>query len=39
MATMNPETIDTAHAAIQSDDELLFVCPDRDTVGFVQSDR
>ena len=38
LATMNSETIQTAHAA-QADDELLFLCPDRDAVGFVQSDR
>ena len=36
---MNPETIQPSHAAQSADDELLFLCPDRDTVGFVQSER
>lgn len=37
---MNPSTTEIAHAAAQTaDDELLFLCPDRDTLGFVPSSR
>jgi hypothetical protein len=37
---MNPETNETAHAAAQpADEELLFLCPDRDASGFVPSNR
>lgn len=40
MATMNPSNTDSAHAAAQPiDDELLFLCPDRDCAGFVPSSR
>lgn len=40
MAPMNSSTTETAHAAAQTaDDELLFLCPDRDTIGFVPSSR
>ena len=40
MATMNPETSETSHAAAQmADDELVFLCPDRDGPGFVPSSR
>jgi len=35
---MNPETNDHAHAQ-PADDELLFLCPDRDEPGFVPSSR
>jgi hypothetical protein len=36
---MNPETNETAHAAQPADEELLFLCPDRDASGFVPSSR
>lgn len=40
MATMNPDTTENAHATAQAaDDELLFLCPDRDAIGFVPSSR
>jgi hypothetical protein len=37
---MNTNTSETAHApAHPADDELLFLCPDRDAIGFVPSER
>jgi hypothetical protein len=37
---MHPSTTEIAHAAAQTaDDELLFLCPDRDDLGFVPSSR
>jgi hypothetical protein len=37
---MNPDTSESAHAAAHpADEELLFLCPDRDALGFVPSSR
>ena len=37
---MNPSTPESAHAPAQPvDDELMFLCPDRDAIGFVPSSR
>ncbi len=37
---MNPSTTEIVHAAAQmADDELMFLCPDRDSTGFVPSSR
>jgi hypothetical protein len=37
---MNPNTNENAHAPAQSaDEELMFLCPDRDALGFVPSSR
>jgi hypothetical protein len=35
---MNLDTNETAHAQV-ADEDLLFLCPDRDGAGFVPSDR
>jgi hypothetical protein len=40
IGTMNTVTTETAHAPVhQADDELMFLCPDRDATGFVPSSR
>jgi len=37
---MNPSTTEIVHAAAHTaDDELMFLCPDRDSIGFVPSSR
>lgn len=35
---MNPDTNDKVHAQA-ADEDLLFLCPDRDEAGFVPSSR
>jgi hypothetical protein len=35
---MTPDSNDTAHPQF-ADEETLFVCPDRDGLGFVPSSR
>jgi hypothetical protein len=37
---MNTDTTQSANAPVQqADDEMMFLCPDRDTLGFVPSSR